>query len=99
MSEADTAYPPTALAASITKLPEWIQKGCGNEEYYCEEKGATFLGGKMPEEMPDMSKHSSFMADFLKDKPEIYKALKDKKTKLGVTLGHCMKTGVDNPGK
>jgi len=98
MSEADTAYPPTALASSITKLPEWIQKGCGNEEYYCEEKGATFLGGKMPEEMPDMSKHSSFMADFLKDKPEIYKALKDKKTKLGVTLGHCMKTGVDNPG-
>merc|ERR1711990_970427 len=24
--------------------------------------------------------------------------LKDKKTKLGVTLAHCIKTGVDNPG-
>ena len=30
--------------------------------------------------------------------PELYNKLKDKKTKLGVTLGHCIKTGVDNPG-
>jgi creatine kinase len=92
-------YPPTGLAPQIKELPEWIQKGCGSEEYYCEEKGATFLGGKMPEECPDLSKHTSFFADAMKANPEIYKELKDKKTKLGVTLGHCIKTGIDNPGK
>lgn len=91
-------YPPTGLAPQIKELPEWIQKGCGSEEYYCEEKGATFLGGKMPEECPDLSKHTSFFADAMKANPEIYKELKDKKTKLGVTLGHCIKTGIDNPG-
>lgn len=91
-------YPPTGLAASIKVLPEWIQKGCGNDEYFCEEKGATFLGDKMPEECPDLSKHNSYFADVLKANPGLYKELKDKKTKLGVTLGHCIKTGIDNPG-
>merc|ERR1712131_511430 len=91
-------YPPTGLSASVKKLPEWIQKGCGNEEYYCEEKNATFLGEKMPEKLPDLSKHTNFLTDVLKAKPELYEQLKDKKTKLGVTLGHCIKTGIDNPG-
>merc|ERR1712134_71839 len=91
-------YPPTGLSASVKKLPEWIQKGCGNEEYYCEEKNATFLGERMPEKLPDLSKHTNFLTDVLKEKPELYEQLKDKKTKLGVTLGHCIKTGIDNPG-
>jgi creatine kinase len=91
-------YPPNGLSASVRELPEWIQKGCGNEEYVCEEKGATFLGGKMPDELPDLSNHTSFLADVLKANPTAYKDLKDKKTKLGVTLGHCIKTGIDNPG-
>lgn len=95
----DSDYPPNGLADSIRKLPEWIQKGCGNDEYLCEEKGATFLGGKMPEELPDLSNHTSFFADAIKANPAVYKKLKGKKTKLGVTLGHCIKTGVDNPGK
>ena len=97
MSESD--YPPNGLSESVKKLPEWIQKGCGNEEYNCEEKGATFLGGNMPEELPDLSNHSSFFADAIRANPGVYKKLKDKKTKLGVTLGHCIKTGIDNPGK
>merc|ERR1712126_239086 len=93
-SESD--YPPNGLADSVKKLPEWIQKGCGNDEYVCEEKGATFLGGNMPAECPDLSKHNSFFSENMT--PELYNKLKDKKTKLGVTLGHCIKTGVDNPG-
>merc|ERR1719267_52632 len=48
--------------------------------------------------MPDLSKHSSFMAEFFTKNPEVYDKLKDKKTKGGATLAHCMKTGVDNPG-
>ena len=53
----------------------------------------------MPDELPDLSKHSNFLTDVLKEKPELYKKLKDLKTKSGVTLGHCIKTGIDNPGK
>ena len=34
----------------------------------------------------------------MKANPELYSQLKDKKTKLGVNLGHCIKTGVDNKG-
>ena len=94
----EVSYPPTGLAESIKKLPEWIQAGCGNEEYYCEEKGATFLGQKMPEELPDISNHSSFFAEAMRANPALYNELKDKKTSLGVTLGHCIKTGIDNPG-
>ena len=41
----------------------------------------------------------SFFADVMKANPDLYKKLKDKKTKLGCTLGHCIKTGIDNPGK
>merc|ERR1711970_1658359 len=50
----------------------------------------------MPAECPDLSKHNSFFSENMS--PGLYNKLKDKKTKLGVTLGHCIKTGVDNPG-
>ena len=45
-----------------------------------------------------MKNTSSFFADAIRANPGVYKKLKDKKTKLGCTLGHCIKTGVDNPG-
>ena len=35
----------------------------------------------------------------MRAQPALYNQLKDKKTKLGVNLGHCIKTGVDNKGK
>merc|ERR1719214_217456 len=48
--------------------------------------------------MPDLSKHSNFMAEFLVKNPAVYDNLKGKKTAGGSTLAHCIKTGVDNPG-
>ena len=51
----------------------------------------------MPAECPDLSKHNSFFSENMT--PELYNKLKDKKTKLGVNLGTCIKTGVDNKGK
>merc|ERR1712057_88909 len=48
--------------------------------------------------MPDLSKHSNFMAEFLVANPGVYDALKGKTTKGGISLAQCMKTGVDNPG-
>ena len=92
------SYPPNDISESLKSLPDWIKKGCGNDEYYCEEKGATFLGGNMPEELPDLTNHNSFFSEVMKANPALYAQLKDKKTSLGVTLGHCIKTGIDNPG-
>ena len=86
------------LSESVRALPEWIQAGCGDKEYFCEEKGATFLGGEMPEALPDLTNHNSFFSDVMKANPGLYDKLKDKKTSTGVSLGHCIKTGVDNPG-
>merc|ERR1711937_609120 len=97
-TEAMSDYPPTGLAESVRALPEWIQLGCGDAEYVCAEKNATFLGGNMPDKLPDLSNHSSFFADVMKANPGLYDKLKTKNTKLGVTFGHCIKTGVDNKG-
>ena len=92
-------YPPHGLSRNVKKMPEWIQKGCGDKPYNCEEKKATFApDGTTPAEMPDFKDHNNFMANFLRENPAVYESLKDKKTAAGVTLAHCMKTGVDNPG-
>ena len=90
-------YPPMGLSASVRALPEWIQAGCGEKDYYCEEKGAMFLYDNMPDEL-DLENHNSYFADVIKANPELYKNLKDKKTSSGVTLANCIKTGVDNKG-
>jgi creatine kinase len=95
----DTNYPPYGLAPGVKKLEGWIQRGCGDSPYYCTEKNATFgVDGHCPDKMPDLSKHSNFMAEFFVKNPEVYNKLKDKKTSGGATLADCIKTGVDNPG-
>lgn len=91
-------YPPNGLSEGVRKLPEWIQVGCGDTEYMCAEKGANFPADKCPDELPDLSKHNNIMANVLKKNPELYHKLKGRKTKNGVTLAKCIKTGMDNPG-
>merc|ERR1711959_574588 len=93
----DKNYPPTGLAPSVQALPEWIKLGCGEAAYNCPEKNATFaVDGKTPDGMPDLSKHSSFMAEC--QTQEMWDNLKGKSTSGGITLAQCIKTGVDNPG-
>ena len=87
--------PPSGLSASVQKLPEWIQKGCGDKEYICEEKGATISADSPPADCPDLSKYILFFFESMN--ADIWNKLQDKK--IGVTLAHCIKTGVDNPGK
>eukprot|EP00755_Sulcionema_specki_P021269 Sspe_Gene.13126::Locus_4503_Transcript_1_1_Confidence_1.000_Length_1545::g.13126::m.13126/K00933/E2.7.3.2; creatine kinase len=94
----DEGYPPKQLSAGVRKLPAWIQAGCGDKEYYCPEKGAVFPANFCPDVMPDLSKHSNYMAEFLRNHPEVYAKYKDVYTKNGVGLAKCIKTGVDNPG-
>lgn len=91
-------YPPEGLAASVKALPEWIQLGCGDKEYICPERGATFPGDECPAELPDLAEHNNVMTDTMKKNPDLYKNLKDKKTSMGVGLAKCIKTGIDNKG-
>ena len=85
---------------AMKKMPDWIRVGCGDAPYYCEEKRATYGGpeGVTPAECPDLSEHNNFMTDVLKRDPTIYAKLAPLTTKQGVTLGQCIKTGMDNRG-
>merc|ERR1719321_1341424 len=91
-------YPPKGLEKNIKKLPEWIQVGCGDKPYMCEEKKATFPSDTTPDVLPDISNHNNCMTDFFKANPDVYAKLKDKVTSGGVNLAQCIKTGIDNPG-
>merc|ERR1719157_519850 len=80
---ASADYPPWGLSDNVKALPEWIQLGCGEDPYYCTEKGSTFgCDHRCPDKMPDFSKHSNFMAEFLRDHPDVYHKYKNLKTKL-----------------
>lgn len=92
------SYPPEGLAETVQNLPEWIKLGCGNAEYICEEKNATFPGDKCPDALPDLSKHNNLCANALREHPEIYEKYKNVTTAGGVSLAKCIKTGIDNPG-
>eukprot|EP00391_Amoebophrya_sp_Ameob2_P010052 CAMPEP_0178997602 /NCGR_PEP_ID=MMETSP0795-20121207/9038_1 /TAXON_ID=88552 /ORGANISM="Amoebophrya sp., Strain Ameob2" /LENGTH=356 /DNA_ID=CAMNT_0020690167 /DNA_START=179 /DNA_END=1245 /DNA_ORIENTATION=- len=94
----DPNYPPMGLAPTVQGLPDWIKLGCGDVAYICEEKGATFPGDKCPDKLPDLSKHGNLCAMALREHPEIYEKYKNVKTKGGVSLANCIKTGIDNPG-
>jgi creatine kinase len=49
-------------------------------------------------EMPPWTPlHKSLMAKVLQEKPELWDALKDKKTSKGYTLSNCIQTGVQTP--
>lgn len=94
--EVDKEY---GLKTTLANAEDWIKAGCGDKPYNCAERGATFaVDGKTPDQMPDLSQHSSFMADVLNKNPQIYENLKNKVTSGGVTLAQCIKTGVDNKG-
>ena len=91
-------YPPEGLSKVVENCPDWIKKGCGNEEYICEEKGATFPGDACPAECPDLSEHNNLMTDALKGVAGLYDKYKDVKTAAGVSFAKCIKTGIDNKG-
>jgi len=98
-SPVDLNYPPHGIAPTLKDFPDWIKRGCGDNKYNCPEKNATFApDGVTPDKMPDLSKHTNYMADVLNAKPWIWNMIKNRKTKSGVTLADCIKTGVDNPG-
>jgi creatine kinase len=95
----DMDYPPYGIAPSVRGLDDWIVVGCGDRKYFCPEKNATFAAdGYSPKSLGDLSKHNNFMANFFKKEPELYEKLRERKTKNGVNLADCIKTGMDNPG-
>jgi len=58
----------------------------------------SFPRSACPEELPDLSGHSSLMAQVLRRDGSIYGRLKGQRTSFGVTLAACIKCGVDHPG-
>jgi len=98
VSFADPDYPPEGLQANVLTLPHFIRLGCGSAEYICAEKGATFTAQVMPDKLPNLDNHNNLMTDALKANPDLWDELKNKKTSMGVNLGHCIKTGIDNKG-
>ena len=54
-----------------------MKDGCGDEEYFCSEKNATFLGNYMPDELPDLTNHNSYFAEAVKANPELFNILKE----------------------
>jgi len=77
-------------------MPDWVQPGLGDREYYCASKRAVYSGkyaGKTP---PDMPNHDNPMANTLKENPDLWE-LRHQTTSNGVTLMNCIKLGVDNP--
>eukprot|EP00931_Biecheleriopsis_adriatica_P061262 TRINITY_DN36829_c0_g1_i1.p1 TRINITY_DN36829_c0_g1~~TRINITY_DN36829_c0_g1_i1.p1 ORF type:complete len:1780 (-),score=395.79 TRINITY_DN36829_c0_g1_i1:42-5381(-) len=69
-----------------------VLPGLGDEEY------PGFPVETCPQEMPNLQRHHSLMADVLVADPDIYTKLKDVRTDLGVSLARCIKCGVDNQG-
>merc|ERR1719313_2812344 len=94
----DPCYPPYGLEANVRKLENWIQVGCGDKPYYCEEKKATFPSDTVPDALPDLSGHNNCMTDFFKANPGMYDKLKGRTTANGCNLAQLIKTGIDNPG-
>jgi len=84
------------VAPFLTELEPWIKVGLGDAEYMCEEKGATFPAKQCPDVCPDLTGHSNYLGEVLRNNPELYDMLKDRKTSNGVTLAKCIKTGMDN---
>merc|ERR1712166_911220 len=99
VAAAADSYPPHDLSPNVKTLPGWIQAGCGNDEYICSVKGATFSCKEpLPQALPDLTNHANLCTDALKADLGIYDRLRTRKTSLGVNLGHCIKTGIDNKG-
>ena len=69
-------YPPNGLSSTVLGLPDWIKAGLSGDEYICAEKGATFSRDNMPDTCPDLTNHSSYLADVLRANPELYDQLK-----------------------
>jgi len=80
----------------VKECPEWIKLGCGDNQYNCAEKGATFTDAA--QELPDIAKHNNICAKYFQEHPEKFAEYKDLKTSNGNMLHHCIKTGIDNPG-
>jgi len=89
-SELLCARTPSATVASMADFAGI--PGLGSEEY------PGFPTTETPEAMPDLSRHSSLMADVFKADCSIYRRLRERTTGSGVTLAKCIKPGVDNIG-
>jgi len=91
-------YPPLVVSKGVLACPRYIQLGCGDDEYFCPEKGCIFPAEVCPKTQPNLSRNNTFMADAFKENPGLWENLRRYKTPGGVTLAKCIKSGIDSPG-
>lgn len=93
LDEAPAAEAPAAEAAADEPVSKFADmEGLGDAEF------PGFPAEVVPDEMPDLSEHNSFMSEVLQANPELWGQLKDLKTASGVPFAKCIKTGMDNKG-
>lgn len=90
----DMEWPPVLPSEgdiSALEVPYEDQPGLGDSEM------PGFPAEDCPETLPDLSGHSSLLADALRADPGAYDALRNLRTPLGVGLAKCIKPGIDIP--
>jgi len=100
VSEVDLANAMIVGCAKLVKMEQAAEEGVPMWDMIPglgDAPTAGFPWKETPASMPDLSAHQSTVAKVLRAKPKIYDNLKDLKTKKGVTLAACIKTGMDNP--
>mmetsp|Transcript_36544 Transcript_36544/g.104434 ORF Transcript_36544/g.104434 Transcript_36544/m.104434 type:complete len:1005 (-) Transcript_36544:120-3134(-) len=90
--------PRDPLAFMIEYLQEQHALAQQAEEEEEEEEDPGFSVDECPARLPDLSSHHSIAATVLKQHPEIYEQLRRLRTHGGVSLGRCIKPGMDNCG-
>merc|ERR1719353_1378958 len=101
VSEVDLVNQMIEGCAKLVKMEQAMDSGApmyGMMPGLGDEPTSGFPWKDTPSAMPDLSKHNNIMAEVLRSNPGIYDSLKNKKTKKGVTLAACIKTGMDNKG-
>ncbi|CAK0894238.1 unnamed protein product, partial [Prorocentrum cordatum] len=85
--------PRQPLPAGLAAMPlASAAPGLGEDDY------PGFPADDCPGELPDLSQHHSATAQVLRARPDIFAQLRGRRTKLGVGLARCIKTGMDNRG-
>jgi len=88
---AQCAVPPLPGLPAVSVIEPQRLPGLGAEEF------PGFPADTCPD-LPDLSNHFSIVCDILRRDPSIYTQLRNLRTRFGVSLAKCIKTGMDNRG-
>mmetsp|Transcript_35680 Transcript_35680/g.65440 ORF Transcript_35680/g.65440 Transcript_35680/m.65440 type:complete len:956 (+) Transcript_35680:44-2911(+) len=92
---------PLLFCVDYLEQRRWEGDPDHQERCFAEEPGLGDypLPGYMPgDELPDLRRHHSLVADALRNDPGLYHRLRSQATSRGVSVAECIKPGIDCPG-